>query len=157
MVFKGKIKTFIIIIICITVFGQGGLKFQQLISADDLNAGRQGYISFLENNKMNFGFATFWNANVTTELSNGKITMAGIEIKNIEDENQIKHATWLTDKKYENPQYSDNDVFILLAQDEWNELGNNKNIVNKSPVYDDGQYVIITYPSTKLLHEQLIN
>jgi len=157
LVFKGKIKTFIIIIICITVFGQGGLKFQQLISADDLNAGRQGYISFLENNKMNFGFATFWNANVTTELSNGKITMAGIEIKNIEDENQIKHATWLTDKKYENPQYSDNDVFILLAQDEWNELGNNKNIVNKSPVYDDGQYVIITYPSTKLLHEQLIN
>lgn len=48
------------------------------IQATDLNVGRRGAITYLKNNDLNFGYATFWNANVTTELTDGEINLAPI-------------------------------------------------------------------------------
>ncbi len=42
------------------------------------NSMRQGYIEYLTEQGLDYGYAPFWHANVTTELSNGKIDMTAL-------------------------------------------------------------------------------
>jgi len=68
----------VICAVILFVIGQGILNFQNL-AEKDVNTTRKGYIQYLLDNRLEYGFSTFWNSKVTTELSNGKIEVAGLE------------------------------------------------------------------------------
>ena len=59
------------------------------------NGERLGYINYMLENGYDYGYATFWNANITTEMSDGAIDMTSLD-PNAEKPVIFK---WLTDRR----------------------------------------------------------
>ncbi|MDR0539668.1 MAG: hypothetical protein LBG74_04095 [Spirochaetaceae bacterium] len=140
------------------IFGQSFLNFQTL-EKRDINSGRTGYISYLAKNNLTYGFATFWNANVTTELSNGAIELAGLEPDGLmADKNMFKIQGWLNKVKLYEPSYFAGESFLFLTKDEW-ELARKtgRPFTQKQPDYNDGAFVILRYPSAQIIHEEVLD
>lgn len=121
------------VIVCAVIMG-GATLFEA--ASFDRNEHRYESIEFLTENGYDFGYSTFWNANITTELSNGKVRMANFS----EDFDDIKPYMWLTPKKYYDGSVKAEKPFILLTCDEYEKaegkFGNN-------PVYRDNSFVIL--------------
>ena len=95
-------------------------------------------------------YATFWNANVLTELSDGQV-----EVGNLQEDNFASPFLWLTHKKYYREGYHEGKCFLLttvgeLAAAENGNEGNLSIIRQGTEVYNDGQYIIYDYPDTHL-------
>ena len=74
--------------------------------------------AFLEENDLNYGYATFWNANITTLMSDSKVKVRDIRL---EEDAYYKRAYQSNDNWYENaPEYDR--YFVVLSQDEYNEF-----------------------------------
>ncbi|MCL2138756.1 MAG: hypothetical protein FWH41_04405, partial [Treponema sp.] len=71
-------RTAIICGIALFVISQGLLNFKNF-TENNANETRQGCINYMLENQLEFGFATFWNANIITELTNGRVEIAGLE------------------------------------------------------------------------------
>jgi hypothetical protein len=135
--------------ITMIVMVQGAIKFQEIVPADWTSA-RSGYIQYIEEHNLSYGFATFWNANVTTELSNGKIEMAGLNPDNI----HTLH-NWLSPTAYENPDYHKGKTFLLLTKDEA-ETYNKEPLLQGPPDYADDDFVVWRFPSATTIFNGLI-
>lgn len=72
---------------------------------------------YLEEKEINTGYATFWNANILTELSDGYIDVYCF-LDNGKDRNRIQVYEWLQLVSYieENPS---GELFLLLTKDEY--------------------------------------
>lgn len=92
-------------------------------------------ISFLEENDLHYGYASFWNASVNTVLSNGEVEVLplwdyaadGTERKAY---NPSDHRSWLNNENWYDPQTHPGRCFVLLknyaendekAKEEWIE------------------------------------
>jgi hypothetical protein len=130
-------------VVCMStvLFVQGTLKFQEKLQYDE-NKIRHGYINYLTENKLHFGFASFWNANVTTELSNGDIEMVSLRPDNI----HVIH-NWLGPIAYENPDYYKGESFLLLTQAEYEKYKSEDWLLQKIPQYSDDDFIIFRYSS----------
>ena len=72
-------------------------------------------IEFLESDGYTHGYATFWNANIITEITHGKITMSDIIFEN----GIIAYHDWLSVKHFREREYIEKQVpFLLLAHNE---------------------------------------
>ena len=82
---------------------------------------------YLISQDMNVGYSTFWNANVTTEMTNGQIKMLPIN-----SERDLTIYKWLTprDFYYDDRQMSKG-AFILLSREEAER-------VHDTPLYNQG-------------------
>lgn len=111
------------------------------------NGNRLGYINFLEENGYDYGYATFWNANITTEMTDGRIDMTSLD-PNAED---LKVFRWLTDKRLIDEPHDR--TFLVLEND---EAGMYK---GSEPVYSDDCFRVYNIssgdiiPSSQLNHE----
>jgi hypothetical protein len=146
----GHLKRITIILgIILFVFGQSYLNFQSMIRIDK-NIARKGYIQYLSDNKLNYGFAEFWNANVTTELTNGKIIITGL--------NQFHINEWASPVKHSNPYFYQGESFMLLTRNEW-ELAKKKgqSFTLFQPDYEDDDFIIKRYPSAENIHREILN
>ena len=144
--------------IVLFVFGQGYLNFKNLTVQDE-NTARKGYIEYLLDNRLDYGFATFENANVTTELSNGKVELAGLEPNGLEHgRNQFRLQGWLNQKKLYNPSYHQGESFLLLTRQEW-ELARKtgRPFALLQPDYEDGGFVVIRYPSARIIYTEALD
>ncbi len=94
------------------------------------NGLRQGYISYLTENGYDYGYATFWNANITTEMSDGKVDMTSLD-PNTDD---LRIFKWLTDKTLLEKEHDK--YFLLLDRDETDRYR------EAAPVYEDEYYII---------------
>jgi hypothetical protein len=145
--------------IVLFIFGQGYLNFQSL-AGQDMNTTRKGYIQYLLDNRLDYGFATFWNANVTTELTNGKIELAGLEPNGLDpDKNARFHIQgWLNPKKFYNSSFHQGESFLLLTRDEW-ELAQKtgRSFAGLLPDYEDNDFIIIRYPSAEIIHRDALD
>lgn len=94
------------------------------------NGERLGYIDYLKENGYDYGYATFWNANITTEMSDGAVDMTSL------DPNADKPVVflWLTDRRLIEKEHDK--VFLLLTND---ELGMYE---GKAPVYQDDHFSV---------------
>jgi len=154
----GSVKrTALICGITLFIFGQGCFNFVAL-SSRDVNTVRKGYVQYLIDNKLDFGFATYWNANVTTELSNGKIEMAGLEprIRSGVNANQFRILPSLIPKKYFDPSYYKGESFLLLTNDEWDLVKMRISFSGLKPGYEDKNFVVIRYPSAEIIHREVL-
>lgn len=69
------------------------------------------------------GYASFWNANVLTELTDGEIEVVGMMIvRNAQDQAYPEMSVWLETRDNVQESRPDEPVFLLLGEDEAQEL-----------------------------------
>jgi hypothetical protein len=123
--------------IAFVIIGSGLMRLCGLPFYDSNNY-RKDSIAYLEENNLRFGLATFWNANVLTELTNGRIETLGLHSENIRTPN------WLRVIAYENPDYHKGETFLLLTKD---EVRQDEKFAQYKPDYEDYNFVIFRYSS----------
>ena len=137
------------------ILGQSYIHFQSM-ARQNSNIKREGYIHYLLDNQLEYGFATFWNANVTTELSNGKIEMVGL---NPDPDNPNFHIfRWLNQVQLIDPSYHLGETFLLVSQSEWEwaqKAGGS--FTQIQPDYKDDAFIVIRYHSVQIVHQDVLN
>lgn len=119
---------------------------------------RRTVCEFLEKEGYEFGYATFWNAGVMTELSEGKIN-----IVNILDINSMRPYEWLMPRRYIADSiystYADGRVFLLLTVEEYATYVNSYLLQNYNGecVYNENGYVVYEYDKEQFDLEELRN
>lgn len=102
---------------------------------------------FLRENDYDFGYATFWNANIVTELTDGRVQVSSIVLDKQENEK------WLKPAKYINPRYkSDKKRFVIFTKD---EITQNVFLVDGLAflplVYENNTYAVYELPKGVVL------
>ena len=121
-------------------------KYIEAIS-DEKDTSRNEAVEFLMENDYDFGYATYWNGNVLTELTNGKIEVRNVNIQNWDT---LHCDLWLMKKDMEH-RTSDHKVFILLTQDQYEDNKKLSMFADKYKVYDNKGYEIFEYANTEEL------
>ena len=77
----------------------------------------------MQESGLTFGYATFWNANVITELTNGEVEAVGITIAQNEEEGRVPRISeWLEAQENRRMERPDERVFMLLTEAESEQL-----------------------------------
>jgi hypothetical protein len=118
------------------------------------NINRQGYIEYLLENHLLFGFADFWDANITTELSNGKIEIAGLKLT--ESPYELKRYEWGSPAKYDDTGYYEGAAFLLFTKAEWEARKTDDVFSNSAPSYDDGHFVVLVYRDAETIRNEAV-
>ena len=120
-----------------------GIREYSLCLQDNGNEARMGSIAYLEEQDYTFGYGTFWNCNVVTELTEGEIEMVPFSGG---DGEQLSLYPWLA--KMENLFLEEpvSPVFLLLHYNELNQYA--ELIQGKEPVYKDDSYYIYLFDSS---------
>ena len=111
--------------------------------AADKNQEKRPVAQFLEENGYDFGYATYWNANIITELTNGKV-----EIGNIGDGRSLEYFKWSSPMKYYNRE-DNGPVFLLLTSEELEECRESAAVKSGTLIYSDSAYTVLLYESTE--------
>jgi hypothetical protein len=135
--------------IAFVILGSGLVRLC-LAPSYDYNSHRKDSIAYIEKNNLHFGFASFWNANVLTELTNGRIEMLGLSTGNI---NTI--SGWLHVIAYEDPGYYKGETFLLLTKEEL-EAEEDEEFFLRQPDYEDDYFVIFRYPSAEMVFDEVL-
>ena len=106
----------------------------------DKNEGKREVAAFLEENGYDFGFATYWNANIMTELTDG-----AVEIANISDPENLEYFKWSSPVRYYEDGYHEGEVFLLLTTGETEEYSGAKALRAGEIVYQDEDYTVFVY------------
>ena len=114
----------------------------------DKNETKRPVAQFLAENGYDFGFATYNNANIITELTNGEV-----EIGNIGDPEHLEYFKWSSPMKYYEEGYHAGETFLLLTAEECAEYAEAPALNQGEKVYEDGSYTVYVFDST----EELMN
>ncbi len=113
----------------------------------DLNVEKREILKVLQDNDYHNGYATFWNGNIYTELSNGDIDMrvwCDGGIANVDDINTT--IKWLELKSHDNEK-PNGKVFVLLSSDEYEATPLKKYLSGDNLIYKSDNYVVYGYDS----------
>lgn len=108
----------------------------------DKNEDRRAVAEFFMENEYDFGFATYWNANIMTELTNGRV-----EVANILDPESLAPFKWSSPVQYYEENYHQGAAFLLLTGEEAAEYADAMALQAGEQVYADGHYVVLVYGS----------
>lgn len=86
----------------------------------DKNAERRAVARQLEEKGYRFGYATYWNANIVQELSNGAVEIANLHM---EEDGSLSLFRWSSMQRYYEEDYAQGRVFLLLTEEEEKALG----------------------------------
>lgn len=112
----------------------------------DKNETKRPVAQFLAENGYDFGFATYNNANIITELTNGEV-----EIGNIGDPEHLEYFKWSSPMKYYEEGYHAGETFLLLTAEECAEYAETPALKQGKKVYEDGSYTVYVFDSTENL------
>lgn len=112
----------------------------------DKNADRREVAAFLETHDYRFGYASYWNANIITELTDG-----AVEVANVGDAEHLEYFQWSSPMKYYEDGYATGEVFLLLTAEEVREAADAETVKNGRIVYEDGAYTVLVYDSAQEL------
>lgn len=112
------------------------------------NAKREKSICFLAEQGYQFGYATYWNANIITEFTDGMI-----EVSAFWDANNREHFKWNSLKKYDDREYYEGKVFLLLTN---NEVAQIEEAIKAPLVYEDEEFSIFEYENSKQYYEDFV-
>ena len=111
----------------------------------DKNADRRKVAAALEEQGLTFGYATYWNGNIITELTDGRV-----EIANVGDGIYLYYFKWSSPMKYYAEDYAEGEVFLLLSAEELAEAveADARTVFEGRVVYADSAYTVFVYDST---------
>lgn len=115
---------------------------------DNINKDRSESLKYLVQRELTFGYATYWNANISTELTDGKVKVASVY-----DFNDMKNFNYLTYKDFKEKDYFEEECFILMTSEEYEQSLTSSVISGGTKEYDDGKFVIYVYPNSKAIYE----
>jgi hypothetical protein len=122
------------------------------MAGSDKNAGRREVSEFLTEAGYKFGFATYWNAGIMTELSDGKLQVAGVH------EPDMTEFKWSAPAKYYNDDYFEGPVFFIFSLEESEKTSNSALISAGDLVFTNAEFKVYRYENRKavtdLLNEQ---
>jgi len=133
-------------------------------SGRDANASRREVVQFLTENDYRQGYATFWNANILTELSDGRIEVwiwadnGGAEQGKgwPEDfENVDKIYRWLQRRSHDG-QHPEGKVFLLMTHAEYETCPWIEYDTDKQIVFENAAYRVLGYNSYEEMKELLV-
>ncbi|MBO5283224.1 MAG: hypothetical protein J6B43_08885 [Lachnospiraceae bacterium] len=116
----------------------------------DKNADKRPVAAYLEEEGYTFGYATYWNGNIMTELTNG-----AVEIANIHEVDRMDLFTWSSPMKYYQEGYHSGKTFILLTAQEAAEYAQVPVIAAGETVYEGQGYVVLHYDSVEELWSEV--
>ena len=103
--------------------------------------GLQGVSSFLEANGMTYGYATFWNAQAITVLSDSKVKVRNIDIDETGD---IAPHPYQSQSTWFKPQPEPQTYFLLLTDWEYSQLASGDGAL-------DNRVETLTYPGYQIV------
>lgn len=112
----------------------------------DKNESKRPVAEFLAANGYDFGFATYNNANIITELTNGVV-----EIAHVGDPEYLEFFKWSTPMKYYEEDYHAGETFLLLTAEEYAASADSKSVQQGRIIYEDGIYTVLLYDSVETL------
>lgn len=112
----------------------------------DKNADKYRVAAFLEENGYHFGFATYTNGNIITEITNGTV-----EIGNVNSPEYLEYFTWSSPMKYYEEGYHEGEVFLLLTAGEEAEFAETKALQEGERVYSDESYSVYVFESLQAM------
>lgn len=145
-----SIKRLFYVIFCVVFLLNAAIQCKNLWEGEKDN-GRNEVAQYLVDQGYDFGYATFWNANVFTELTNGKVEVRNVHIQNWET---MEYEHWLMEKRNEN-RVEDKPIFILM---DYVQYADNKELPflqEKYRVYDRNGYMVFEYANTEELYSMV--
>lgn len=136
----------VITIICVGFLALGCFQTTKSVLHSKGNEHRQASIEFLEDNGYTFGYSTYWNANVVTAISNGRV-----EVASIYSPETMDYYLWGTTKDYYKEGYHDGKCFLLLTLEEREAYKEGSVLSNGQEIYRDDYFVIYSYDSVDTL------
>lgn len=112
----------------------------------DKNQDKREVSAFLAENGYKFGFASYWNANIITELTNGEV-----EIANISNPENLEYFKWSSPMEYYQEGYYGGEIFLLLTVGEEAAYWDAKALETGSKIYEDGKYAVYLYEDVEEL------
>lgn len=116
----------------------------------DKNEDKRTVAAYLEEQGYTFGYASYWNGNIMTELTDG-----AVEIANIHEIDRMDLFTWSSPMKYYQEGYHSGKTFILLTAREAAEYGQVPVIAAGKTVYEGQGYVVLHYDSVEELWSEV--
>lgn len=132
----------VLALVLIAALALATLKTAGSMAVTDKNAGRRASAQYLVENGYTFGYATYWNANILQEMTDGSV-----EVANILDPESMEFFRWSSEARYYEPDYADGKVFLLLTCEEEETYQNARALQRGERVYADADYVIYSYDS----------
>ncbi len=115
----------------------------------DKNAGRREVARWLEEESpADFGFATYTNGNIITELTNG-----AVEVANVWDPESLNYFKWSSPARYYEEGYCTGQTFLLLTTQEAEKFRDAESVKRGRRAYEDEYYVVLLYDSVEQLME----
>lgn len=144
------VKQLFYVLFCVVFLLNGVLQYKELIE-EEKDPSRNEVVSFMIQRGYDFGYATFWNANVFTELTNGQVEMRNVHVKQWET---LGYEHWLMETRNEH-RMSDHTVFVLLTQEQYEENMEIPFLQEKYRVFDNGSYLIFEYKNSDELYSMV--
>lgn len=140
-------RSLVFLILAGCLFLSSAKTFYSYITVDK-NADKREVAEFLAENEYDFGFATFNNANVITELTGGEVEMA-----NIWDPMELDYFKWSSPVKYYEEGYHTGETFLLLTGGEAAAYAESEAVKQGEVIYRDGSYIVYLFESVDALLE----
>ena len=105
---------------------------------------------YLEDSGMTFGYATFWNANVMTELTNGGVEVVSVSIDDNERGQGVPHTgQWLEKTENIGMNCPGKSVFMILDRQETQRLADFLALSSAEKTYEDDSLSIYRIESQR--------
>ena len=114
----------------------------------DKNADRKKVAAFLVENGYTFGYATFTNAGIMTELTNGRL-----EVANVWDPLELNDFKWSSPAAYYEEGYWSGEVFLILSEEETVEFAEAPAVKDGKEIYRESGYVVYLFESVEDLKD----
>lgn len=129
----------------IIVLTSSTLVYENCLSSNQ-NHDKIGITSFLKAQDYHYGYASFWNANILTYLTESKIELARITLKEPDDFTSYNVEKWLTPERYYTEDFGKNEkIVFIVSKDEFNLEPNAKIFANGTKVFNDEYYYVFEY------------
>lgn len=135
-------KLFFVIVMGLFIINSAGKYVMAIVNEQDTS--RQEAVEFIMDNDYHFGYATFWNGNVLTELTNGKVEVLNINIMSWEN---LGTEKWMMRKEILDYKTQDK-LFVLLDQQQYEDNKHLTMFSDKYKVYDNKGYIIFEFKNS---------
>lgn len=136
-------RILVMLFLCATM-GLTSLKGVYSFLDKDKNAEEKQVAKFLKQEEYDFGYATYWNANIMTELTNGYV-----EVANVQEVEDMSMFYWSSPAMYYDKTYHQGKTFLLLTTQEARKYEEVQAVLNGVKIYEDDAYVVYHYDTVE--------
>ncbi|MBP5450667.1 MAG: hypothetical protein J6Y16_00355 [Treponema sp.] len=118
------------------------------------NQDKENISNFLKENDYHYGYASFWNANVLTYLTDGKVELAHFSTPEEMGSYSFNLNRWLAPERYFTDDFGNNEkIVFIVSKEEFNLEPAARIFANGKQIFDDGNYYIFEYKDNKTFKE----